>query len=86
MEFNDVMNNDAIVETAENLFESASGDGLVIAACIGLGMIAGGVTYKFVVEPTVARIKIWKENKKDSKNGFDTFEEVKSENDSEESK
>ena len=44
--------------------KAASNGGMKKATTIGLAMIAGALTYKFVVVPATAKFKNWRENRK----------------------
>lgn len=66
-------NNNTIVETEETtemetqaeeeIVETGSGKGAMIAAIVGLTALAGGLLGKFVVKPAVAKIKALKRKK-----------------------
>ena len=66
MENNEIMNNneEVIETTTEEIVKAASNGGMKIATTIGLAMIAGALTYKFVVVPATAKFKNWRENRK----------------------
>ncbi len=78
MESNEIMNNEAVIETTtEEIVKATSNGGMKTATTIGLAMIAGGLTYKFVVAPAAAKFKNWRESRKAAKqrdNGFDDNE------------
>ena len=63
---NEIMNhNEEVIETAtEENVKAASNGGMKKATTIGLAMIAGALTYKFVVVPAAAKFKNWRENRK----------------------
>lgn len=65
MENNEIMNNneEVIETTTEEIVKAASNGGMKKATTIGLAMIAGALTYKFVVVPA-AKFKNWRENRK----------------------
>ena len=44
--------------------KAASNGGMKKATTIGLAMIVGALTYKFVVVPAAAKFKNWRENRK----------------------
>ena len=50
--------------TTEEIVKAASNGGMKKATTIGLAMIAGALTYKFVVVPATAKFKNWRENRK----------------------
>ena len=62
MENNEIMNNneEVIETTTEEIVKAASNGGMKKAATIGLAMIAGALTYKFVVVPATAKFKNWR--------------------------
>ena len=65
MENNEIMNNEEVIETAtEEIVKATSNGGMKKATTIGLAMIAGALTYKFVVVPAAAKFKNWRENRK----------------------
>lgn len=66
MENNEIMNNneEVIETTTEEIVKAASNGGMKKATTIGLAMIAGALTYKFVVVPAAAKFKNWRENRK----------------------
>ena len=66
MENNEIMNNneEVIETTTEEIVKAASNGGMKKATTIGLAMIAGALTYKFVVVPATAKFKNWRENRK----------------------
>ena len=63
---NEIMNNnEEVIETAtEEIVKATSNGGMKKATTIGLAMIAGALTYKFVVIPAAAKFKNWRENHK----------------------
>lgn len=65
MENNEIMNNnEEVMEATEEIVKATSNGGFKKATTIGFAMIAGALTYKFVVVPTAAKIKNWRENRK----------------------
>lgn len=66
MENNEIMNNneEVIETTTEEIVKAASNGGMKKATTIGLAMIAGALTYKFIVVPASAKFKNWRENRK----------------------
>lgn len=89
MENNELMNSsEEIMETtAEELTKTNHYVGLKGVSTIGLAMIAGALTYKYVVTPAVSKIKTWHENRKVKNQQGDvidgSFEEVENEEESE---
>ena len=81
METNEIMNNEKVMDTTEEIVKTASKEGFSKVATIGVAMIAGGLAYKFVVAPVVGKLKEMKARK-----GFrvvDVVVETVDENDSE---
>lgn len=66
MENNEIMNNneEVIETTTEEIVKAASNGGMKKATTIGLAMIAGALTYKFVVVPAAAKFKNWRGNRR----------------------
>lgn len=66
MENNEIMNNneEVIEATTEEIVKATSNGGMKAATTIGLAMIAGALTYKFVVIPAATKLKNWRENRK----------------------
>lgn len=90
MENNEVMMNgsEEIMETAAEEFTKTDYcAGLKKVSTVGLAMIAGALTYKYVVTPAVSKIKTWHENRKVKNQQGDvidgSFEEVENEEESE---
>lgn len=86
MEENTIMNNEEVMEATEEIVKATSNGGFKKATTIGLAMIAGGLACKFIVEPAVAKFKIWRTNRKmvvQQQDDFSEFEEVETEEDSE---
>ena len=74
MENNEIMNNEEVIETTtEEIVKATSNGGMKTATTIGLAMIAGGLTYKFVVAPAAAKFKNWRENRKTAKQQKDNI-------------
>ena len=64
---NEIMNNsEEVMETAteEIVKATSTNSSFSTATKIGLAMIAGALTYKFVVVPATAKFKNWRENRK----------------------
>lgn len=70
MENNEVLNNEEVIETTQEVF-TESGNGSLIAAGVGLGLIASVVAYKYAVKPIVAKIKKHIQDKKEQNEFFD---------------
>ena len=63
METNEIMNNEEVMDTTEEIVKTASKGGFSKVATIGVAMIAGGLAYKFVVAPAVGKLKEMKARK-----------------------
>ena len=63
METNEIMNNEEVMDTTEEIVKTASKGGFSKVATIGVAMIAGGLAYKFVVAPAVGKLKKMKARK-----------------------
>lgn len=75
METNEIMNNEEVIEATEEIATAGSGDGLKIAAGIGLTVLVGGIAYKYIVKPIWTKIKAKKEEQKISVEDNDEFED-----------
>jgi len=60
METNEIMENEEVIETTEEIAKASSGKGLKIAAGVGLTVLVGGLLCKYVVIPAVAKYKAHK--------------------------
>lgn len=61
METNEIMENEEVIETTEEIAKAGSGKGLKIAAGVGLTVLVGGLLCKYVVIPAVAKYKARKQ-------------------------
>lgn len=59
-----IMNNEELIETTEEIVSTNSNSNLKTATTIGLAMIAGGLAYKFIVKPAFSKFKNWREESK----------------------
>ena len=77
MEANEIMTNEEVMETTtEEIVKASSVSGFKTAAVFGLVFIAGYVAGKYIIDPTIARIKARKLNKQTvMQDDFDDFEE-----------
>lgn len=58
MDTNEIMTNEEVVETTEEIVTAAgSGKAIKIAAGVGLSVIIGVVAYQYVAKPMIAKIK-----------------------------
>lgn len=61
METNEIMENEEVIETTEEIAKAGSGKGLKIMAGVGLTVLVGGLLCKYVVIPAVAKYKAHKQ-------------------------
>lgn len=61
METNEIMTNEEVIETTEEIVKTGTGKWLKVAAGVGLAVLVGGLAYKYVAKPLVAKIKAKKE-------------------------
>lgn len=61
MDAKEIMTNDEVIETTEEIMKTGTSKGFKIAAVVGLAVLAGGVAYKYIVKPIAAKIKSKKE-------------------------
>lgn len=73
METKETIVNEEVVEAAEEIVKTgSSGNKLKIVAGIGVAVLAGGLAYKYLAKPMVARFKVWrKEHHENSMRCFD---------------
>ncbi len=77
MENNEIMTNEEVMETTEEIVKVSSANGFKKAAAFGLVFIAGYVAGKYIIDPAIAHIKARKRNKQMVEQGdFDDFEEA----------
>jgi hypothetical protein len=62
METNEIMVNDEVIETTEEIAKTSSGKGFKMVAGIGLAVVVGVLTYKYVAKPIWAKFKAKKES------------------------
>lgn len=67
MEENNIMNNEEVMETTEEIVEAVSKGDFKKVTAFGLGMLAGVVAYKYVFKPAGTKIKTWYGNRKTKK-------------------
>lgn len=61
MDAKEIMTNDEVIETTEEIMKTGTSKGVKITAGVGLAILAGGVAYKYIVIPIAAKIKSKKE-------------------------
>ena len=78
MEANEIMTNEEVMETTtEEIVKASSASVFKTAAVFGLVFIAGYVAGKYIIDPTIARIKARKLDKQTvMQDDFDDFEEA----------
>lgn len=77
MEANEIMTNEEVMETTtEEIVKASSVSGFKAMAVFGLVFLTGYVAGKYIIDPTIARIKARKLNKQMvERDVFDDFEE-----------
>ena len=65
MENNEILTNEEVMETTEEIGNASSGKGVKVAAGIGLAVLAGVVAYKYIGKPLLAKLKAKKEEKQE---------------------
>lgn len=63
MENKEIITNDEIVDTTEGIAMSYSEKAIKIVAGTGLALLAGFITYKYIIKPITAKIKAKKDQK-----------------------
>lgn len=58
---NEIINNEEVLETTEEIVAENSNKGLVAVAAIGATLIVGTLVYKKIVKPLIAKHKAKKE-------------------------
>lgn len=61
MDTKEIMVNDEVLEATEEIATTGSSKGLKIAGIVGLSVLGGIVIYKYVIKPTMAKIRAKKE-------------------------
>ncbi len=75
MNTNEIMVNEEVIEVTEEIATAGSGNGIKMAAGIGLAVLGGVVAYKYLVKPMVVKIKAKKEQQKIDAE-FDDYEDA----------
>ena len=75
MNTNEIMVNEEVIETTEEIATASSGKGFKVAASVGLTVLGGFVAYKYVIKPVIAKIKAKKEQQA-MEEEFDNFEDA----------
>ena len=65
MENNEILTNEEVMETTEEIVNASSGKCFKVAAGIDLAVLAGVVAYKYIGKPLLAKIKAKKEEKQE---------------------
>ncbi|GHV47391.1 hypothetical protein FACS189499_04840 [Clostridia bacterium] len=61
METNEIMVNEDVIETTEEIVKASFDNGFKMAAGIGLAVVVGIVAYRYIAKPIYAKIKAKKE-------------------------
>ena len=72
---NEIMVNEEVIEVTEEIATAGSGNGIKMAAGIGLVVLGGVAAYKYVIKPMVAKIKAKKEQQRMDAE-FDDYEDA----------
>lgn len=62
MDNNEIVTNDEVNETTEEIVSSESNNAVKIAAIVGAVGLISAVAYKFVVKPIIAKVKAKKQD------------------------
>lgn len=73
MDANEIMTNDEVILVTEEIATASSSKGFKVAAGIGLAVLAGGIAYKYIAKPLVAKIK---DKKNQQAAGIDVTEDT----------
>lgn len=73
---NNVLNNEEVIETTEEIANVSSGKAIKIAAGVGVTVLVGFVVYKYVGKPMIAKIKAYRERKATEKEEPHIYEGV----------
>jgi len=57
MDTNEIMVNEEVIKTTEEIATASSGKGFKVAAGVGLTVLGGFVAYKYIIKPIIAKIK-----------------------------
>ena len=69
METNEIMMNEEVIETAEEIVRKSPNKALKVAGIGGVAVLGGFVAYKYVIKPAVAKFKR-NEKKKEFEKAF----------------
>lgn len=70
MENNEVLNNEEVIETTQEVL-TESGNGFLIAGAVGFGVLVSMAAYRYAIKPTIAKIKKHGQDKKEQNEVFD---------------
>lgn len=57
MDAKEIMTNEEVMEVTEDIVKTGTGKGFKVAAGVGMVMLVGGLAYKFVIKPAIAKFK-----------------------------
>lgn len=57
MDAKEIMANEEVMEVTEDIVKTGTGKGFKVAAGVGAVMLIGGLAYKFVIKPAIAKFK-----------------------------
>ena len=75
MDTNEIMVNEDVIEVTEEIATAGSRKGIKVAVGVGLVVLGGVATYKYIIKPMVAKIKAKKEQQMMDAE-FDEFEDA----------
>lgn len=76
----EIMLNEFIEDTTDEIATASSGKGFKVAAGVGLTVLVGVISYKYVIKPIVTKIKAKKEQQRIDAEEFDgNFVEIEEE-------
>lgn len=67
----EIMLNEFIEDTTDEIATASSGKGFKVAAGVGLTVLVGVISYKYVIKPVIAKIKAKKEQQRINAEEFD---------------
>ena len=75
MDTNEIMVNEEVIEVTEEIATAGSGNGIKMAAGVGLAVLGRCSSLQVLVKPMVAKIKAKKEQARDGRE-FENFEDA----------
>lgn len=75
----EIMLNEFIEDTTDEIATASSGKGFKVAAGVGLTVLGAFAAYKYVIKPVIAKIKTKKEQQRINAEFDDNFVEIEEE-------